>query len=64
LSIETKTTTKRTWKSFGVLNSAAEFKVFVAALPDNAKIDIRVDKPLRGEFGSTVTIIEAEWDDE
>ena len=64
MSIETKTTTTKRLRVFGVNQPAPKFKAFFAAIPDDAKIDVRVSEPMKGEIGSTVTTIEATWDEE
>ena len=63
MSIDTRTTTTKTLKVFGVSQPAPQIKAFFAAVPDKAKIDISVSQPMPGEFGSTVTTIEASWDE-
>jgi hypothetical protein len=64
LTIQAKTTTTKTLKVSGVSQSAPKFKEFFAAIPDRAKIDISVSLPMKGEFGSAVSTIEASWDEE
>ena len=63
MSIETKTTTTKTLKIFGVAQYADPYVKFFAKVPADAKVDISVSQPMRGESGSTVTIIEASWDE-